>query len=223
MSEIESAWKILEIRLPQENEFTPESMSSLLSNFIQMSHNPFFNRILGKKSTITSLEIVLQKGQIHFYVAIPTTNFEFFRAQILAQYPTAITKESKDYLSVIASKAKQSSEMIATSPSAPRNDITLGQLTLSRPYSYPLKTNRDFRDTDPLSSVLSPLARSNSEIDFIMYQILLAAPPKNWQSSIISVIQNGIVVDKEKGYHQPHPDKQVFETKNRLSRSGHSN
>lgn len=196
MSEIESAWKILEIRLPQENEFTPESMSSLLSNFIQMSHAPFFSRLLGKKTTITSLEIVLQKGQIHFYVAIPSENFEFFRAQILAQYPTAITKESKDYLIDLST-----------------SELSMGQLALARPYNYPLKTNRDFRDTDPLSSVLSPLARSNSDTDFIMYQILLASPPKNWQSGILSIIQNGIIVDKEKGYHQPHPDKQVFETK----------
>lgn len=222
MPESQPVWKILEIRLPQENEFTPESMSSLLSNFIQMSHNSFFNRILGKKSTITSLEIVLQKGQIHFYVAIPTTNFEFFRAQILAQYPTAITKESKDYLNLTKNSevsgfyGAQSSEVNTEGVSTGKPDTSklfFSQLTLSRPYSYPLKTNRDFRDTDPLSSVLSPLARSNSDIDFIMYQILLAAPPKNWQSSIISVIQNGIVIDKEKGYHQPHPDKQVFETK----------
>nr|MBP6989754.1 hypothetical protein [Candidatus Shapirobacteria bacterium] len=91
MPSTDSPWKILEIRLPQENEFTPESMSSLLSNFVQMSHLSFFNRILGKKPTIISLEIVLQKGQIHFYVVIPkdssNSDTEFFRAQILAQYP----------------------------------------------------------------------------------------------------------------------------------------
>jgi len=208
MPESQSDWKILEIRLPQENEFTPESMSSLLSNFIQMSHSSFFSRLLGKKSTITSLEIVLQKGQIHFYVAIPKTSFEFFRAQILAQYPTAITKETKDYLvSFLQGGMSDLSAM-----SGGQGSFT-SQLTLSRPYTYPLKTNRDFRDTDPLSSVLSPLARSNSESDFFIYQILLASPPKNWQSSILSVIQNGIVVDSQKGYHQPHPDKQVFETK----------
>ncbi len=220
MSDTVSPWKILEIRLPQENEFTPESMSSLLSNFIQMSHASFFSRLLGKKSTITSLEIVLTKGQIHFYVAIPTSNFEFFRAQILAQFPTAITKESQDYLKAYVNETNNFSERSERAGEAKpegseyrKNSFVSSQLTLSRPFTYPLKTNRDFRDTDPLASVLSPLARSNSENDFIIYQILLAAPPKNWQAPILSVIQNGIIVDKEKGYHQPHPDKQVFETK----------
>lgn len=210
MPSTDSPWKILEIRLPQENEFTPESMSSLLSNFVQMSHLSFFNRILGKKPTIISLEIVLQKGQIHFYVVIPkdssNSDTEFFRAQILAQYPSAITKESQDYLSsFLQGEVAEGSEN--------RKNLFTSQLCLSRPYTYPLKTNRDFRDTDPLTSVLSPLARSNNAEDFFLYQILLSPPPKNWQSSIISVIQNGIIVDKEKGFRQAHPDKQVFETK----------
>ncbi|MBP6989792.1 hypothetical protein KBB48_03410, partial [Candidatus Shapirobacteria bacterium] len=210
MPSIDSLWKILEIRLPQENEFTPESMSSLLSNFVQMSHLSFFNRILGKKPTIISLEIVLQKGQIHFYVAIPkdsnNSDTEFFRAQILAQYPSAITKDSQDYLSsFLQGGMSEGSEN--------RKNLFTSQLSLSRPYTYPLKTNRDFRDTDPLTSVLSPLVRSNNAEDFSLYQILLSPPPKNWQSSIISVIQNGIIVDKEKGFRQAHPDKQVFETK----------
>ncbi|MFA6007795.1 MAG: DUF87 domain-containing protein, partial [Candidatus Shapirobacteria bacterium] len=158
---------------------------------------------LCKKDTISSLEIVLEKCQLHFYVTIPTASFEFFRSQILAQYPTAITKITKDYLAPFLQGGMPEGQ----------GGLKTSQLTLSRPYSYPLKTNRDFRDTDPLSSVLSPLARSNADTDFFIYQILLSAPPKNWQSGILSVIQNGIVVDKEKGYHQPHPDKQVFETK----------
>ena len=89
----------------------------------------------------------------------------------------------------------------------------MSQLSLSRPYSYPLNTNRDFRDTDPLSSVLSPLARSQSGSDFFLYQILLTSPPKNWTIPIVSTIQNGILVDKEKGFRQAHPDKAIFETK----------
>ena len=94
-----------------------------------------------------------------------------------------------------------------------KQNLFMSQLCLSRPYSYPLKTNRDFRDTDPLSSVLSPLARSQSGSDFFLYQILLTSPPKNWTIPIVSTIQNGILVDKEKGFRQAHPDKAIFETK----------
>ncbi|KKR67628.1 MAG: hypothetical protein UU09_C0025G0008 [Microgenomates group bacterium GW2011_GWA2_40_6] len=194
-----SAFIFLEVRLPQENEYTVESMSSLLSNFVQAGKNSFFDLILGKKTTIASLEIVLTAGQLHFYFVVPTSNLEFFRSQILAQYPNAVTKEVKNYLS---DAVNNFSEKLITS-----------QITLSRPSSYPIKTNRDFKDTDPLASVLSPLARAAADSDFFIYQILLAPPPKNWQGSIISVIQNGIIVDSVKGFRQAHPDKSVFEVK----------
>ncbi len=213
MSSEKQSFSTIEIRLPQDNEFTIESMSSLLSNFTQFSHSSFFDWILGKKHTIASLEIVLQNGQIHFYVVTPQSDIEFFRSQILAQYSTAITKESKDYLNVIASEAKQSPDGIATSPSAAGNDVFISQLCLARPFTYPIKTAKDFKDTDPLVSILAPLSRSQNSTDFFLYQIILGSAPKNWQNGIISVIQNGIIVDKEKGFRQPHPDKQVFETK----------
>jgi len=227
MPEVSSPFTFLEVRLPQENEYTVESMSSLLSNFVQAGKNNLLDLILGKKTTIASLEIVLSAGQLHFYFVVPTSNLEFFRSQILAQYPNAVTKEVRDYLSDVIANEKSSlrdnpkqspqsgqplEAQIATSRT-PRNDITCSQITLSRPSSYPIKTNRDFKDTDPLASVLSPLARAAADSDFFIYQILLAPPPKNWQGSIISVIQNGIIVDAVKGFRQAHPDKSVFEVK----------
>lgn len=187
----------LEVRLPQDNEYTPESMSSLLSNFTQIGKNSFLNSLLHKKNLVCSLEIALLNQQIHFYVTAPTANIDFIRSQILAQYPTAITRLGNDYLESVSG-----------------NFLQLG---LSRSYSYPIKTVRDFRDTDPLVSVLSSLARANSPAGeppvFFLFQILLFKPSAHWQSGILSTIQNGIVTDVQKNYHQAHPDKAVFETK----------
>ena len=193
----------LEIRLPQNNEYTPESMSSLLSNFVQFSSSSFFDRILGKKNTIASLEIALINGQIHFYVVTNATDSEYFRSQILAQFPTAITREADDYLSALAAKL----------PTDSSPNLSYCQLCLARSYNYPLKTIRDFKDTDPLNSILAPLARSSNQNDFFLYQIIISNAPGNWQNNIISVIQNGILVDKEKNFRQSHPDKMVFEQK----------
>lgn len=190
----------MEVRLPQDNETTLESMSSLFSNFTQFSKLSIFKRLLRHHSTIASLEIVLHEGQIHFYVVVPSANVDFFRSQILAQYPTAIIKEPKDYLTPFLQ-----------APQPP--GFVYSQLSLARSYSYPLKTAKDFRDTDPLSSVLAPLSRSPQGTDFLLYQIIISNAPKNWQNSIISVIQNGVVVDAQKGFRQAHPDKAVFETK----------
>ena len=186
---------ILEVRLPQENEFTFESMSALLSNFTQFTKSSFIEKLINKKKTIASLEIVLKEGQIRFYVVVPTNDMEFFRSQILAQYSTAALKETEDYIS---------SDMI---------NLTYTQLGLGKSYSYPLKTTKDFKDTDPLNSVLAPLSRSNDTKDFFVFQIILSSAPKNWQGNIISTIQDGILVDRERNIRTAHPDKMIFEQK----------
>ncbi|HEX8923191.1 MAG TPA: type IV secretion system DNA-binding domain-containing protein [Patescibacteria group bacterium] len=195
---VEKNLAFMEIRLPQENEFTPESMSSLLSNFSQASSRSLWDRLSGRTKTLASVEVVLKDGQIHFYLVCPRDTLEFYRSQILAQYPSAITKETDDYL---ASYFSDTTQLFST------------QMAMARPYDYPVKTTRDFRDTDPLSSVLAPLSRSANGTDFFLYQIILSPAPKNWQSSIISTIQNGIVVDKERNVRTAHPDKQIFEQK----------
>jgi ABC-type ATPase involved in cell division len=204
---------IFEVRLPQENEYTFESMSSLLANFTQFSKLSFFEKLINKKKTIASLEIVLKEGQLHFYVAVPNTEVEFFRSQILAQYSSAIIRETPDYIQTFLNPPVNPNENQTASQPIPPITPSFTQLGLGKSYSYPLKTTKDFKDTDPLNSVLSPLSRSNNTKDFFVFQIVLASPPKNWQSNIISTIQNGILVDKERNIRTAHPDKMIFEQK----------
>jgi len=205
---------ILEVRLPQENEFTFESMSALLSNFTQFTKSTFFEKLTHKKKTISTLEIVLKEGQIKFYVVVPTADTEFFRSQILAQYSTAALKETPDYLKEFFEPPKPVEDNDITKPSIINNTSPhFIQLGLAKHYSYPLKTTKDFKDTDPLNSVLAPLSRSNNIQDFFVFQIVLASAPKNWQGGIISTIQNGILVDKERNIRTAHPDKMIFEQK----------
>ncbi|MCL4383845.1 type IV secretion system DNA-binding domain-containing protein [Patescibacteria group bacterium] len=187
--------KLVEIRLPQTNEYTAEQMSSLLANFVQLAKSSLWDGLLNRHTTIASLELVLINGQIHFFTAIPEANFQFIKSQILAQYPTAIAVDSPDYLEKLDPQS-----------------LRYGQIGLSKSYYYPIKSTKDFKETEPLTSLLAPLSRSQPS-DFFLYQIILSNPPKNWQGSIISVIQNGIMVDKEKNFRQPHPDKAVFEQK----------
>jgi len=195
---------ILEVRIPQDNEYTLESMSALLSNFTQFSNTSFIQKILGIKKTIASLEIVLKDGQVRFYLIVPSQDLEFFRSQILAQYNTAIITQSKDYLLDMSLRGDLSTK---------QSQCHFTQLGISRSHTYPLKTAKDFRDTDPLNSVLSSLSRSSDNKNFFIYQILISQAPKNWQNHISSIIQDGILVNKEKNIRTAHPDKSIFETK----------
>ncbi len=187
---------LLEIRLPQNNEYTLESMSSLLSNFSQTPPSSFLSRLIGRKGTIASLEIVLQNGQIHFLIASHPDQIEYLKSQILAQYPTAAVTPIDDYTKKLDQKT-----------------LIPSQVTLAKSSKYAIKTANDFDNTDPLNSVLAPLSRSSDPNDFFLFQITLSPAPKNWQNSINYLIQEGILVDKETGRRQAHPDKSLFEQK----------
>jgi len=196
---LESATNLVhfQIRIPKSNEFTPESTSSLFANFSHFPSPGFFQSLLGKSNLIISLEIVLLNNQIFFYVTCPTDKADFISSQILAQFPTAIVENSSDPLIDLPNP----------------NTLSFSQITVGRSYYYPIKTSQDFRETDPLNSILAPISRSNNNTDFFLYQILVSSAGKNWQSGILSTVQNGILVDREKNFRQPHPDKRVFEQK----------
>lgn len=208
-----SAFSVLEIRLPQDNELTLESMSSLLANFSQTAQSSLCDRLFNRHHTIASLEIVLLNGQIHFCLAVPPATLEHFRSQILAQYPSALTRKIDDYLTPTSQvdnflgpnqRVTPANARGQPEDSSLRKNLCISQLNLVRPYYYPLKSVRDFRDTDPLNSILSPLARSNPATagppDFFLYQILITNASPRWQSGITSLIQNGILVDPQKNY-----------------------
>ncbi len=204
---------ILEVRLPQENEYTFESMSALLANFTQFTKSTFLEKLTNKKKPISSLEIVLKDGQIRFYVVVPTSDMEFFRSQILAQYSSAALRETPNYLSPQPNLESNQNSTSNHSDQYSTTNLHFAQLGLGKSYSYPLKTTKDFKDTDPLNSVLAPLSRSNDIKDFFVFQIVLSSAPKNWQSGIISTIQDGILVDRERNIRTAHPDKAIFEQK----------
>ncbi len=186
----------LQVKIPKQNEYTPESMSSLLANFTHFSSPGLFQKLRGQTGLIASLEIILKDNQIHFFVTCPSTKKDYISSQILAQFNNAYVEEIDDPLAGLDP-----------------DKLSFQQLSIGKSYFYPLKTSRDFKDTDPLNSVLSPISHSGQEDDFFIYQILLSSAGKSWQSAITNTIQTGIVIDKEKNFRQPHPDKHVFEQK----------
>ncbi len=187
---------VYEIRLPAQNEYTIENAASFLSTISQSIRSPFLSKLLFRHDLLVSLEIVLSDGQIKFYIVTPKATSEYIKSQLLGQYPTALlATPKKDYLSQLV------------------DPFYTTQLSLGRSYSYPLKSAKEYQLVDPLTSVLAPLSRSNSNSNLFIYQILLSPTNKKWQSSLIQTIQHGVLVDASKSQYAPHPDKLVFEQK----------
>ncbi|MCR4324804.1 MAG: type IV secretion system DNA-binding domain-containing protein [Candidatus Curtissbacteria bacterium] len=155
---------ILEIKIPRESEETPESFASLLSNLTGLLSNSRISQVLRKEPKSIALEIACFDQSIHFFIIIPTSIKEYIESQITAQYPVALMLPQKDYLSDWLGKFS----------------FAHAQLVFGKPYYYPIRTFADFKDIDPLSSVLATMSKAKEQEVFLV-QFIITAAPSSWQ------------------------------------------
>ncbi len=166
---------ILEIKVPRENEYTPENAHTLFSGFTKILSLPsFFEQLRGKKPESLTLEIVCEQQQIHFCVVLDKSLLPYFESQILAAYPLAVLNKITNYLQ-------------DWNP----EKIYFGQLILEKSFFYPLKTLKEFVDVDPLSNLLAVMSKGNEE-DKSIIQFIIQKAPSGWQKQGQKAIDEGI-------------------------------
>lgn len=165
---------ILEIKTSRTGEETAEAMVQFLASLTGLRKRFLF---LWRKGHPISLEIAVFNQTIHFYISCPSKLKTFIEGQLAAQYPKSFIINSKDYLADIVAKQKT---------------LSLGQMKLTAGYLYPIKTHTEFKDVDPLSSLLSVLSKVQPE-DKIVIQYLLNPVGSGWQKA-----GNKAVHDKNK-------------------------
>lgn len=154
---------VLEIKTSRSGEETPEAMKQFLTNLTNLR---FRHLLIRKKAIPISLEMTVQDQVIHFYVTAPSEYQSFIESQLVSQYPKASIQRVKDYLPQIVLS----------------ENITFGQLALDHDYYYPIRTYSDFKDVDPLSSVIAALSK-NQPGDKVCIQYLLYPVSNSWQKS----------------------------------------
>lgn len=164
---------VLEVKLSRQSEATPEAFATFLSNFASVLRSSFFENLLGREPTSISLEIACFEQSVHFYLVIPESLQSYAESQIEAQYPAALIVPQQDYLWNWVGKYY----------------FLGGQLTLAKPYYYPIKNYQDFKDVDPLASVLGAIAKAKADEVFLVQYILTSAP-NNWGSAGFALISN---------------------------------
>lgn len=153
---------ILEVRTSRTGEETPEAMVQFLSSLLNLKKKV---HLLFTHGIPISLEMAVIDQRIHFYVSIPLQYQAFVESQLAAQYPKVLISKVKDYL-----------------PDVFRNSelVSLGQLKLAHNFIYPLRTTVDFKDIDPMSSIISILSKSQIG-DTAVIQFLLVPVSSSWQ------------------------------------------
>lgn len=154
---------VLEIKTARTGEETPEAMKQFLTN---LSNLRFRHLLIRKKSIPITLEMAVLDQSIHFFVTAPVEYQSFIESQLVSQYPKASIQKVKDYLPELLSGA----------------NLELGQLKLEHDYYYPIRTFSDFKDVDPLSSVIAALSKNQVGDKFIIQYLLYPVGDK-WQKS----------------------------------------
>jgi hypothetical protein len=129
---------LIEIKVPKEIIKSPAAMEIFMGSL----YNPYsgtFTTVFLKGSTRVwfSLEIVSLGGSVRFFIWTPRMFKNSIESQLYSQYPNVEIYEREDYTSDIH-----------YDPSV--NDLNGGQLTLTKPDPYPIKTYIDYGlDKDP--------------------------------------------------------------------------
>ncbi|MDQ3239730.1 MAG: ATP-binding protein, partial [bacterium] len=186
--------KILEIKPNRFSEETPETAISLFSALSSLPRAPFFERLKGRHHSIT-LEIATINQHIHFFAEMPLQFRTFFESQLISHYPSIQLYEVNDYLAQFLLEP----------------NLAFGQIKMSAPFYFPIKTMSEFKDIDPLSTVLGVMSKTKLGEGLIVQMTLTAAPP-NWQRMGRKIIDNGIP-GAEKGTRSAHPQASLIQTK----------
>ena len=188
---------ILELRPSRASEVTPEAASQIFSSIAGLKSS-FIKRLMGREKPIV-FEIISFDQKTHFLVHLPPHLSSYIESQIAAQYP-------------------KSSLIAAIDPLTERikgKHLSFGSLTLSSISYLPIKTWREFTDSDPLASILGSMAKAE-ESDVILVQIVVLPTGTGWQAKGARVIASGIIGSD--GVRKPHPKAALIERK--ISQNG---
>lgn len=153
---------ILEIKTSRTGEETTEAMVQFLSSLTGLRKR---FALFWRLGIPISLEIAVFNQTIHFYVSVPSNLKTFIEGQLTAAYPKSLIISARDYLPELFEE---------------RQNLSVGQMKLLSGFLYPLKTYHEFKDVDPLSSLLSALSKAQAE-DKITIQYLLNPIGSSWQ------------------------------------------
>lgn len=154
----------LQIRNPKDDETPIESASQIFASLVPYQSVPLWKRLLFGPPAIYSFEIYLLNQTVYFYITSEAEKKTLITSLLSSSFPQI--------------KIVQTTDPLKTMLTQPQKAV--GEMVLSAGFSYPIKTYQDFRDVDPLSSLLGFLSKQPSNLQFLI-QVVLTQTNINWQ------------------------------------------
>lgn len=178
------------LKLPRNQEVTPEAAKTFLSALTGINSVSGFQKLMGARARPLSLEIASVNQQILFLITCDTELLPFVQSQIQSNYPLVVMSKIQDPLAGQA--------------------ITVKELAAAKGNYYPIATYDKFTDVDPLSSVLSVFSKTEPT-EVLMIQVALEATSNSWQGYGARYADMG--TKNEDGTYSPRSDKTIITEK----------
>lgn len=198
---------IYELKTGRDSQRTPEAAVQLFATIPELRDNLFW-LWLGKDEHL-SFEVYIHNQTIRFVTHVPERVSEYMKGTIAASYPEATITPITDPMDYFLTHVQPETGAI-------ENDYTcLGSLSLKNQEYLPLKTYQDFKDIDPLITVLSTLSKSEPGYK-IMIQMNVADDGESWKNKGWNMIHGkGVLMLGENNAvsSSSHPQQALIEKK----------
>ena len=195
-----------EIRTNQDAEHTPETAVQFFSTLPKLK-NKLLNHLPGQKEQL-SFEIFVKAQQIHFIACVPARLKTYFKGAINASYPESVISELAN------DTVEEFFDQLGLSKNSEKKYLQTASLKLRNQEYLPLKTYLDFKDIDPLSTLLSTLSKNEGD-DLVLIQMKLRQDRERWKTRAFSQGFESLSLNDEKSETElsAHPQKQLIKKK----------
>ncbi|MBM3283793.1 DUF87 domain-containing protein, partial [Candidatus Gottesmanbacteria bacterium] len=193
---------VLELKTPKTGEETSENMAQVFAALFGGGHIPHWKRLWIKVRTL-SFEIASFNQTIHFYIVVPKSFQTFIESQLTSQYPKVLITPIPDYIGSITKNPF----------------LAIGNLQQAAPFYYPFKTYAEFKDLDPMSSIVGVLSKL-TPTQTALIQIIIEPPHFNWQMMASSMIAKGIPDPTPRAPERTRPFPQARLIEEKINQTG---
>ncbi len=183
----------LQVRNPKDDETPIEAASQIFASLLPSYLPPHKRLYITPK--VYSFEIYLLGQTIYLYATCKDSTETFVKSLITSSFTNSKIIKTKDPLDYILK--------------APHKAI--GEVALSSAFYLPIKTYYDFKDVDPMSSILGFLARSSPQQKAVV-QILITPASFSWGKSAAAFAQK-MAYDKGADKYGMNPQKMIISRK----------
>ncbi len=183
-----SKLSFLQVRNPRDDETPIESATQIFASTLPHAYVKWWKRLLYPPK-VYAFEIYLLSQTIFFYVATPKENEVFMQSLITSAFPNSAVKKTTDPMDILL-KSKY---------------LAAGEVSLSSSFYLPVKTYYDFKDIDPLSSLVGFLSKQPKEVKMGI-QILVTPATFPWQSHAVDAAKH-MVYDSTADKYTQNPLK----------------